>query len=113
MHLNDLPTVTRSDDGTRIVTPYSFVFTQAVSNHSPDRSEIFSAGEDRQQTLVTSSRHREPESRRAAQLSPLAGDGTTPGGVYARPANAWRRAAYRQIALCRGDEGRALCAASF
>jgi len=28
--------VIRSDDGTRIVKPNSIVFTQAVTNHSPD-----------------------------------------------------------------------------
>jgi hypothetical protein len=31
-------TVIRSEDGTRIVTPNSFIFTQAVTNHSPDRA---------------------------------------------------------------------------
>ena len=31
-------TVIRTDDGTRVVTPNSFIFTQAVANYSPERA---------------------------------------------------------------------------
>jgi small-conductance mechanosensitive channel len=33
-------TIIRAEDGTRVVAPNSFVFTQAVINHSPDRAVL-------------------------------------------------------------------------